>query len=112
MFTRWETYAALAFAVGGVALGVAFRRGRARGMARWYTRRDLPFYVRNIAFGMIPYALVFGSWFALFALAHAGLDVAAAIVGYGSFVFFAIGLWWTIRPPEFLKPDWMRANEP
>jgi hypothetical protein len=109
--TTWEPYVALAFAFGGLYMGVQFRRGKLRNLARWYGRRDLPFYVRNLPFAVIPYALVFAAWFALFALAATGRIWPGVLVGYGSFMLFVLALWWSLRPPEFLKPDWLRQTE-
>jgi hypothetical protein len=111
MLTRWEPFAAVAFALGGLYMAVQFRRGRMRNLARWHGRRDLPFYIRNLPFALLPYALVFAAWVALFAFVAAGWTWAGIVVGYSSFAFFVVAVWWSLRPPRFLKPDWLRESE-
>ena len=92
--------------VGGISLGVLFRLGHLRPMARWYHDRHQPFYVRNLPFGQIPFGGMFLAWFALFVLAATGYKVAALIVGYSSFLLFVLGVAFMVRPPRFLKPRW------
>ena len=107
----WEAWAALAFAAGGIWMGVTFRAGRLLNLRRLYYNQNLPFFVRNVPFAMIPYGTVFGMWFLLFALAEAEWNLAAAVVGYGSFLVAAIGFVFTLRPPRFMKPRWLLERE-
>jgi hypothetical protein len=109
--TSWIAWAALAFGLWGVIGGILFRLGRLRRMARWYHRRDLPFYVRNLPFPLIPWGLMFLASVALFALADAGLARAAIVVVYVWVGLFLVGLWFDIRPPLWLKPEWLRLEE-
>ena len=107
----WETWASLAIAAGCICGGIAFTTGRWDGARRVYDNGNLPFFLRNVHFALIPYGLVFAMWIALFALAELGQDLVGAAIGYGSFLVAAIGIFFTARPPNFLKPPWLRERE-
>ena len=110
LLDSWEPYGALLFGLGGIAMGVLFRLGYLRKMARWYHKRHVPFYVRNLPFTLIPYGLLFLAWFGVIALADADLEKAAGYLAVGSLLFFLLGIAFSLRPPEFLKPQWLRRG--
>jgi hypothetical protein len=110
LLESWEPYGALVFGLGGVAMGILFRLGHLRTMARWYHKRHLPFYVRNLPFTTIPYGLMFLAAFSAFALADGGLELAAGYVAVSSLLFVLLGIGFSVRPPEFLKPTWLRRG--
>lgn len=110
------TNAAMAGSIGILSIGMAigFRKGRLRRLAFAYWDATMPWYIRNAVFGFAPTGVV------LLASAVIGLAVGAGSVT-GAFValpfmlslgpLFLLVILWARRPPEFLKPEWLRDEE-
>jgi hypothetical protein len=96
--------------VGGLALGIAFRAGRARGVARYHDIEEFPIYVRNLGFGLIPagMGLIFLS-IAVF-LFETGSDDSAVAFALVSLVADAYSLVLVVIAPDFAKPKWLRGR--
>lgn len=105
---------AAVFGVCGLYAAVKFRQGMLRGGARWYIDRSQPFYVRNMPFVQLPAGLGFTTAAAAIALDGLESGWAQVVVGLAvliGFVAIVLGAVWIIRPPRFLKPDWIRERE-
>ena len=84
-----------------VIAGVIARLGLWKG---WYWRS------RGAAYGYMPLGLLF--------VAYSLSTQAREMLG-GSYLLFelfmlalvAVGVWWSMRPPEFVKPAWVRRVE-
>lgn len=93
---------------------LAFKAGRLRRSARWYFDRTQPAYVRNLPFIALPASLFFGAGaliIGLHQMEDAWADAVVAVAGLAAFTALVLALIWAHRPPEFLKPDWLRAEE-
>jgi hypothetical protein len=106
----------LVLGIGNVVIGTLLRLGvLGRDYGPWfsrYQRTELPFYLRNLAFGMIP----IGSGL-LASVASYYLYDAADAPAAGS-VFFILGIVGILvgivalaRPPSWMKPSWLRRAE-
>jgi hypothetical protein len=99
MFPR--TFLTQAFGVIFLGLGLAARLGMWK---KWYWGS------RGAAYGYLPMGLVF--------VVYSFNDRAAQLLG-SRYVLFQAGLvllglcalWWTVRPPAFVKPAWVRWVE-
>jgi hypothetical protein len=108
--------AALAAPLGstGLFLAVAFRRGRFRKLANGYWDATYPWYIRNAVFMMAPGGIAFllsvpaGFLFATGRLLEGSIGL---LLSCGFIVGFWIAVNWARRPPDFMKPDWLRAEE-
>lgn len=92
---------------------VAFRAGWYRRPARQYWAADVPWYVRNLAFALVPIGLFFaiGLGF-VWTMNLAECSVfATAIAVVALFAQPLVALLWMRRPPESLKPKWLREAE-
>ena len=99
----WGGYAAL-----------AFKAGRLRRGARWYFDRTQPAYVRNLPFIALPSSLLLGASaliLGLHQLEDAWAEAVVAGAGLAAFTALVLALIWVQRPPEFLKPAWLRTEE-
>lgn len=118
----WQAYVAAAglTVCAGVVLWAAiqFRRGALRQVAAWYWDPTYPWHMRNIGLAYLPGAMAIallaaGSWLAPTALETRSPLLVFLGIGLGGAAFLMIIatlLVWR-RPPEFLKPDWLRAEE-
>jgi hypothetical protein len=84
-----------------IAVGLAVRMGLWK---KWYWK------TRGTVYGYIPLGLLF--------LIYSFNDLAAERLGSRYFLFqvaiglvIALGLWWSVRPPELIKPAWVRWVE-
>lgn len=111
----WAWAGFLGFTVLGLAEHVLFKTGRFRAPARWYFDRRQPFYIRNLPFGMLPFALVFACWTLMAIVSRyqgrMWADVLVLPIGLFSFVLFGWGIKRQLRPPGSAKPDWLKAEE-
>ena len=94
-----------------VWMGVSFQRGGSRRIGRWYTNPSLPLFVRNAVFALIPLGV--GPLLILVALAlgsigatWAGILAVLLVIPVG--LCGLIALVFLVRPPTFLKPQWIR----
>lgn len=118
----WEAYLAAAVLTGfaGLALwgAIQVRRGAWRHVLAWYWDPTYPWYMRNagliyVPTGMACALLAAGGWLAPTALESESPVLIFSVIGLGGLAFLAIiatVLVWR-RPPEFLKPDWLREEE-
>jgi hypothetical protein len=96
----------------GVAIGTLVRAGVLRAWARNYFTPGLPAQLHNGQFALIP----LGAAFLLTALGASIAqsaeppDQAWPFFGFGV-LSLIIGIWWVIRPPEWMKPAWLQAEE-
>jgi hypothetical protein len=89
------------FGVVFTAIGVAARLGQWK---TWYWR------TRGSVYGYVPLGLLF----ILYAFNEQALQrVGRYYVLYQGLMvlLIGIGLWWSLRPPEFVKPTWVRWVE-
>jgi hypothetical protein len=108
--------AAIAFTVAllGIVEVVLFRLGHlSKWPRRYFEAGATPSSVRNGIFGVLPWSLAILCFFLMVAAAQ--LPWAAGYVVLLLLVFalalFVLGFRWMSHPPEFLKPEWMRAEE-
>ncbi len=103
----------LIFGVGGLAQGILFRLGYSRRLGEWYFYRDLPFFIRNLGFFLIPGGAAILTFSVIIAIGRSGADQqgAGAFALMMCFVFFVVGIMFAWRPPNWLKPDWLRDRE-
>ncbi len=115
MFDKPETVAALFFALVGIAEGILFRLGFLRRVGRWYFDPELPVFIRNLPFMALPGGLAMLMLFSLFVLEDQRLGAVSSPLQAVALVSFEIllvtALVWLFRPPRFLKPEWLRAEE-
>jgi hypothetical protein len=107
----WEPYFGFIAGALGIALGVLSARGRYRRWEPWYRNSDNPFYIRNMAFAMIPFGtmLIAGTVAALVSSRSHSLAAALVVVALLAFV---IGVAFMIHPPGFLTPAWIKEEPP
>ena len=106
---------AVGLGVLGWRSGRAFRRGEIRDIARGYFDHSLMRGVRNMAFAQTA----FGTAFLGAALAMAGMFLpwmaaTALCVLIGGAVFAVAGVVGVVRqfrPPERMKPEWLKEQE-
>jgi len=90
-----------AFGVIFIALGIASRLGYWK---KWY------WHPRGSSYGYIPYGCIF----VFYSYNDKLLDLFSPnqwIVYIIYILFFVIGLWFSISPPKFMKPAWIRWVE-
>ena len=112
----WGVFAHFLFGLATMIFGLILRfdrEGRHRSHYAQYYDKRWAFHFRNRAFGLIPYGMVAILWaiaLAVNELAGQWLFVATALGILGLLVGF-IGLVVTYRPPDWLKPQWLREEE-
>jgi hypothetical protein len=106
----WEPVVGI---VGGIALltlGMLIRSGAFRRWEPWYKNRELPFYIRNLVFAMLPFGVCVLAFMAGALIGERSRGVAGGLVGL-AFVAFFVGIAFMLKPPRWLKPDWVRVDE-
>ena len=120
MFEQWEVGAGALLGAAFLVMGVAVRsRQFHAGVQRTYLRRDSPAYYRNAIFAMIPIGIAFLCLIAGAGLqqAHGGIEngapsePVAELVLLVGVVCLGVACWWTIRPPDWAKPAWVREYD-
>jgi hypothetical protein len=105
----WEPIVGVAFGVGSIVLGIASTRGSFRRSEPWYRDPEMPWFLRNGGFALIPFGI------AILALIAAAVTSDEKAVSAVCVVVFVVGLLgglvFMIRPPEWVKPDWVRREE-
>jgi hypothetical protein len=103
---EWQPVVGVVAGAAMVALGIASSRGSFRGWEPWYRDPDMPWFLRNGAFALVPFGIAI---IGLMAAAVASSRQALATVGVVIFVFGLItGIVFMIRPPRWIKPPWAR----
>jgi hypothetical protein len=94
-----------------VALGVLVRLGylRARPSVRWARDPKLPHEMRNGVFALIPVGLFFLSGSVASLIGDRWPVATGAIIVIGVLAM-AFGLVTFYRPPEWMKPPWLREE--
>jgi hypothetical protein len=106
----WLTWGFLVLGMYLITLGLLFRMGRARVLARYYDEPFLPFFTRNMAFFNIPGGLVLLFWFLAALLSNTG-ETLTVLFLLLSFLSLGTGIWFLRTPPNWLKPHWLREVE-
>jgi len=99
-----------ALGVGLIALAVAVRAGRSRSFYLIY-QTGAPPWVRNRVFSLLPGGVALIAGTATVAFAHADMDAAAVAFMLMTWAAMIVLLVWLFRPPEFMKPRWLRDVE-
>ena len=99
-----------AMGTGFVLMGVLAKTGHWRKWAPRYFAEDLPSYLRNGVFALIPVGVV------LLAGVTAAFVQPLAVWAPLPFLLLAFGsaitaVWFCLDPPDELKPDWLLAEE-
>ena len=102
--------------VGGVTRALLFRSGRLRRDARHYWDEDAPWYLRNLPFALLPLAssaafLVLSYFSTLVGLPARVENVLFLVCALGFVGFALLAVAFARKPPEWTKPDWLRAEE-
>ncbi len=95
-------------------LAVRFdRTGRHRSNFDRYFDKSWPFHYRNRAFGLIPYSIGVALLCTAFLVGEPGgrRFFVATVVGLLGLLCVPIGIVLTYRPPDWLKPQWLREEE-
>lgn len=110
----WVILVSTVFALTSLWQGIRFRQGARPELARWYRDASHPWYIRNLAFVLLPVAATFGLWVAAAVLFLTSHPVAALLsIGLVSItgIAFFLALLWGREPPRFLKPSWLLDEE-
>ena len=112
MFSEWESFVLLGMGAVGFLVGALFRAGYMRRWATAYLNPSFPPHVRNGIFAMMPFGAVFLLWWVGIAIYESGgSPVAATLPFLASVPALVIGLIFSVRPPVWMKPAWLRADE-
>ena len=112
----WWVWAGLVgFTLVGIIGHILFKTGQYRAPARWYFDSRQPFYIRNLPFATLPFALMFASWILVLIVSRFQGQLWADLIGLPIFLFslglFGWGVKRQLRPPDSAKPDWLKAEE-
>ena len=110
MFAALEWQPVVGFLVGGgmIALGIVSTRGRFRRWEPWYRYSDMPRFLRNGAFALVPFGVaILGLMAAAVTSSNHGVATVGALV---FLIAFIVGLVFMIHPPAWVKPRWARAS--
>jgi hypothetical protein len=107
---RWE-WAALAFGAPSLILGIATRLGLVRTGFMWYRVEHASAILKNAPFTLIPGGIGFLLMPVAVFLGNRGHTIFAAMAAVLALVALVTACWWSFRPPEWIKPKWLRAAE-
>jgi hypothetical protein len=107
---EWQPVAGVAGGIVLLLMGVLSRTGAYRRWEPWYRNPNLPFYVRNLAFAMLPFGVCVLAFMIGALIGEGNKGIAAAFVGI-AFLAFALGIAFMVKPPRWLKPDWIKNEE-
>ena len=111
------TTAALLLMIPGaiaLVLGVLARLGIWRRWSESYFDEDLPNFMRNGAFTMIPNGCMFLSAGGAALLGLGDVRASPVLIGVLLVVMvtgLVLGSYWKSTPPEWMKPAWLRVEE-
>jgi hypothetical protein len=106
----WEPVAGIAGGIFLIVLGVLSRTGRYRRWESWYRNGELPLYLRNLAFAMVPFGISVLALMVGALIAERNRGLAGGFVGL-TCLAFGVGLAFLRNPPRWLKPKWIRNEE-
>ena len=98
---------------GYLVFGALVRSGRLGRGSTWYRTyrdRNIPAYMRNSPFALVPFGAGAVLVAASLPLLGRADDVAVAMIAL-AFVSFAGGTVVAFRPPVWMKPRWLREEE-
>lgn len=103
---------ALALALGAVCIVLALvvRAGASRTFYPMY-RTNAPPWVRNRVFSLLPGGIALIAGAGAVAFARADLYAAGAALTAVTVVAGIVTMIWSFKPPEFMKPRWLRDLE-
>jgi hypothetical protein len=104
-------WGALAFGGACVVLGVAVRLGYQRSAFLWYNVDSAPKALKNGPFALIPFGLFFVLLPGGALLQRHGEEGLGTTALLGAFLSVAVGFWFGLRPPAWMKPTWLRNME-
>jgi len=111
----WAWAGFLGFTALGLAEHALVKSGRFRAPLRWYFDQRQPFFVRNLPFGALPFGLMFACWTVMAIVSRfqgqLWADLLVLPIGLFSFVLFGWGIKRQLRPPDSVKPEWLKAEE-
>jgi hypothetical protein len=108
MLGNWEPWAAGAAAAWGFVATIAMKRGRLRRVAAMSLNHESPWWWRNMPFSLLPFSAAIV--LALVAVAVSSVQTQTVLM-LCVFAFVIIGFVFLVRPPRFLKPDWLVERE-
>ena len=94
-----------------IVLGLLIRAGRMRVALALYEYEALPDYTRNGAFTLVPIGVTCLLGAAAAELANKDPEWVGVVATLLFVVALVITIWWTFRPPEWMKPAWLREYE-
>jgi hypothetical protein len=104
----WTSGGMVLWGAACLGLGYRVRAGKTRTFYARY-RRNILFH--NAAFVLIPFGVFLVSGGAAIASADAEIGIAVALLTPIAFVALILSVVWLFKPPEFLKPRWLRKVE-
>ncbi len=94
-----------------VVAALRFRAGRWRSLAGWRKTPEMPSDVRNAVYGFLPGAASILFIFLSMAFYATGSDGLASGMTALAAISFILSMRFSRKPPEWLKPDWVREEE-
>ena len=118
MFDQHEPVIGLLMGFLSVFAGLLVRTGKWRSWVRIYHNQYVPSYIRNSFLTLIPIGLTFILLVLGGLLMGFGLEQDHASLMIGGLVLLLVGvlgmmmtLVWLYRPPNWLKPPWLRKED-
>ena len=100
----------LAAGIAGLTQAFLVRAGKYRGFYAIY-QTNAPPWVRNRAFAGLPVGVFLIPGAAAIAFSDADIRVGAGLMVIPILLGLALSVVWLFKPPEFMKPEWLRAVE-
>jgi hypothetical protein len=95
---EWEPIVGIVGGIVLLVLGALSRSGRFRRWEPWYRNHELPFYIRNVAFAMLPFGVCVLAFMTGALIGESDNGVAGAFVGLAFLAFF-VGIAFMVKPP-------------
>jgi hypothetical protein len=100
----------LSLGITGLVVGILFRVGKARGVARYHRNDVYPIYVRNIGFGMIPAGVSLVLFSVAILFFELKLDRIAVGITAAAWLAAAVSVLLVVAPPRWIFPNWMNSG--
>jgi hypothetical protein len=104
----WWTGAMLAFGAACLVLGFRVRAGSSRTFYGIYRTNA---WQRNAAFALIPAGIWLIAAAGAIVSGRADIGIAVGLLTAIAFLGLIVSVVWIFRPPEFMKPRWLRQVE-